>query len=157
MRVSKYTATAALAACLLAGAVDLCAAPAASAATTYSCSSPHQSWNRIGAYSGYFIYYGYYDGTSYVPSSGSWSYAAVETQCILNRLGYGLTVDGYYGPRTQAAVADFQSHHVLAADGFVGPSTWPALRYFGANQSSCLPLTSAKVRSASAVVHPDSC
>ncbi len=63
-------------------------------------------------------------------SAGSWPanarYGAawvVEIQKKLNRLGYGVDVDGKDGPATQAAVRDFQSKNGLAADGIAGPDT----------------------------------
>lgn len=45
--------------------------------------------------------------------------------------GHAVTVDGAYGPETQAAVAAVQSDHGLPADGLYGPYTrvvmaWPA-------------------------------
>jgi hypothetical protein len=39
----------------------------------------------------------------------------------------GVTVDGSYGPATQAAVVAFQQAHGLTADGVVGPETAAAL------------------------------
>jgi peptidoglycan hydrolase-like protein with peptidoglycan-binding domain len=39
----------------------------------------------------------------------------------------GLVVDGVFGPKTEAAVKDFQKGAGLTADGTVGPQTWAAL------------------------------
>ncbi|WP_395292804.1 peptidoglycan-binding protein [Kitasatospora hibisci] len=131
MRVMKRMAAVALSAALLAGAGVLTATNASAA--TYGCQR-YQSYQSVGGYSGYFASYDYYDGNTTVPVGGSFSYAALEAQCALKSLGYGITADGYYGPKTQSAVADFQSKHWLSPDGFVGPSTWPALRYYAADQ-----------------------
>ena len=38
-----------------------------------------------------------------------------------------LEIDGYFGPRTEVAVREFQRTAGLAVDGLVGPRTWPAL------------------------------
>lgn len=55
--------------------------------------------------------------------------AVREVQRRLNDLGYAAgTVDGVYGPRTEAAVRAFQGRSRLGADGVVGPRTWAALR-----------------------------
>jgi hypothetical protein len=48
-------------------------------------------------------------------------------QLLLNRTGAQLRVDGQFGYRTQAAVADFQRDRHLAADGVVGEDTWARL------------------------------
>ena len=46
---------------------------------------------------------------------------------LRNTVAPELEVDGYFGPRTEAAVREFQRSAGLAADGLVGPRTWPAL------------------------------
>jgi hypothetical protein len=39
----------------------------------------------------------------------------------------GVTVDGNFGPKTEAAVRAFQRDHGLVPDGIVGSTTWAAL------------------------------
>lgn len=39
----------------------------------------------------------------------------------------GITVDGIYGPATEAAVREYQSENDLTVDGIVGPQTWSAM------------------------------
>src|SRR5204863_31656 len=52
----------------------------------------------------------------------------VETlQYLLRARGHNLTVDGIFGPATDAAVRAFQQQKGLAVDGIVGPATWSAL------------------------------
>ena len=53
-----------------------------------------------------------------------------HVQEMLNRLvpvSPQLTVDGIFGPKTQARVIDFQKKNGLVADGIVGPLTTKAL------------------------------
>ena len=55
--------------------------------------------------------------------------SAVKTlQTKLNVFGYGLAVDGCWGPLTQAAVLDFQRKQKIDVDGIVGPITWARLQ-----------------------------
>lgn len=51
-----------------------------------------------------------------------------QVQALLNNYGYGLVVDGISGPKTVAAIKDFQSKHGLKVDGIAGPFTLAALR-----------------------------
>jgi peptidoglycan hydrolase-like protein with peptidoglycan-binding domain len=48
-------------------------------------------------------------------------------QHLLRARGRSVVVDGIFGPRTEAAVEDFQRSEGLASDGIVGPRTWPRL------------------------------
>jgi Putative peptidoglycan binding domain len=48
-------------------------------------------------------------------------------QQVLDARGYQLSVDGYDGPLTTAAVEDFQAKHGTVADGIVGSVTWHLL------------------------------
>ena len=55
-----------------------------------------------------------------IGSSGNNVYAI---QYLLNYRGYGLTVDGKFGPNTESAVKKFQKTNNLTTDGIVGPNT----------------------------------
>lgn len=53
-----------------------------------------------------------------------------EAQRLLNRLTQPspqLLEDGRFGPRTHAAVVDYQARTQLRVDGLIGPQTWRAL------------------------------
>jgi peptidoglycan hydrolase-like protein with peptidoglycan-binding domain len=39
----------------------------------------------------------------------------------------GVSIDGDFGPKTEAAVKAYQKRHNLVADGLVGPKTWASL------------------------------
>ena len=60
-------------------------------------------------------------------SYGSKGSDVTELQKLLNQNGYSLSVDGSYGPKTQAAVTDYQSKNGLKVDGVAGSQTWGAL------------------------------
>ena len=51
----------------------------------------------------------------------------VQLQTALIAEGYPIAADGTYGPRTQAAVRDFQARNGLEVDGIAGPRTQAAL------------------------------
>ncbi|WP_114560190.1 glucosaminidase domain-containing protein [Desertihabitans aurantiacus] len=70
------------------------------------------------------------DGTPARPtiSEGDQGAAVSEAQTLLNAAGgYGLVVDGIFGPATAAAVRDLQTRHGLQVDGIIGPNTWSVL------------------------------
>jgi len=48
-------------------------------------------------------------------------------QKLLNRTGAKLNADGIFGPKTLAAVKQFQRSRHLKPDGIVGKDTWPEL------------------------------
>ena len=50
-----------------------------------------------------------------------------QVQIALVAVGYPIAVDGTYGPRTEAAVRDFQAANNLEVDGIAGPDTQTAL------------------------------
>jgi peptidoglycan hydrolase-like protein with peptidoglycan-binding domain len=58
---------------------------------------------------------------------GDQNHPVKTLQYLLRARGHTVTVDGIFGPRTDAAVRDFQRQKGLAVDGIVGPNTWSAL------------------------------
>ncbi|MFH0876795.1 MAG: peptidoglycan-binding domain-containing protein [Candidatus Omnitrophota bacterium] len=54
---------------------------------------------------------------------------AIAVQTALKNLGlYAGKIDGKIGPKTKAAVREFQRQNQLVADGKVGPKTWAVLK-----------------------------
>ena len=58
---------------------------------------------------------------------GSKGEAVKKLQQILNSKGYKLSVDGNFGPATEAAVKAYQKANHLEVDGEVGEKTWASL------------------------------
>ena len=59
--------------------------------------------------------------------SGATGWSVTQLQQALNRRAPKLTVDGGYGPETQAAVQAWQQAHKIAATGVVRLKTWLSL------------------------------
>jgi peptidoglycan hydrolase-like protein with peptidoglycan-binding domain len=58
---------------------------------------------------------------------GSQGHPVPALQYLLRDRGHHVTVDGIFGPKTEAAVEQFQTADQLHVDGIVGPQTWGAL------------------------------
>ena len=65
---------------------------------------------------------------STVPHGTYLGYSVSNTQTMLRRHGYRVSVDGYYGPGTRSAVSSFQRASGLRVDGYAGPATQNRLR-----------------------------
>ncbi len=76
---------------------------------------------------------------------GDYGNSVKALQVFLNYRGAGLTIDGDFGPTTEARVIEFQRSSIeLAADGIVGPQTWRALR--AANVVARIPSSTINLR-----------
>jgi peptidoglycan hydrolase-like protein with peptidoglycan-binding domain len=63
-----------------------------------------------------------------LPPSGPYKPSIMEIQTALKNAGYySGSVDGKLGPKTKAAITEFQKANGLTADGKVGLKTWAAL------------------------------
>ena len=76
-------------------------------------------------------------GRSLVPYPGHVHHAAgtddhhvEQIQKRITQLGYPLTADSAFGPKTDAGVRWFQKLKGLTVDGRVGPKTWAALKIY---------------------------
>jgi peptidoglycan hydrolase-like protein with peptidoglycan-binding domain len=62
-----------------------------------------------------------------VVKNGDKEHPIQTLQHLLRARGHGVTVDGLFGPKTEAAVKAFQTSKGLSANGIVSPETWTAL------------------------------
>jgi peptidoglycan hydrolase-like protein with peptidoglycan-binding domain len=75
-----------------------------------------------------------------LPPSGPYRPTATEIQTALKNAGYYAgSIDGKIGPKTKAAIEEFQKASGLTADGKVGPKTWQALGAYLTRASSEAP------------------
>lgn len=65
--------------------------------------------------------------STFVVAKGARGPAVSAVQMELRKHGYGLAIDGVFGPLTDAAVRDAQRAFGLTVDGIVGPNTWRGL------------------------------
>ena len=56
--------------------------------------------------------------------------AVQNLQEALNKMGYPVEVDGHFGPKTDAAVKQYQENNSLYPDGVVGPKTAHSMRFY---------------------------
>lgn len=55
----------------------------------------------------------------------------IDLQAALTHLGFNPgPIDGYWGPKTKAALKSFQSWAGISVDGSCGPMTWGTINYY---------------------------
>ena len=62
-----------------------------------------------------------------VAQNGSQGHPIRTLQFLLRARGHNLTVDGMFGPATEAAVKAFQTSKGMTADGILSAQTWSTL------------------------------
>jgi peptidoglycan hydrolase-like protein with peptidoglycan-binding domain len=62
-----------------------------------------------------------------VVQNGNRGHPILTLQFLLRAHGHNLTVDGMFGPATEAAVKAFETSKGMTADGIMNPQTWSAL------------------------------
>ena len=63
-------------------------------------------------------------------AAGTDDHHVEQVQKRITQLGYPLTADSAFGPKTEAGVRWFQKLKGLSVDGRVGPKTWAALKIY---------------------------
>jgi peptidoglycan hydrolase-like protein with peptidoglycan-binding domain len=62
-----------------------------------------------------------------VVQNGKQGHPVRTLQCLLRARGHSVTVDGTFGPATEAAVKAFQTSKGMTADGIMSAQTWLSL------------------------------
>jgi peptidoglycan hydrolase-like protein with peptidoglycan-binding domain len=62
-----------------------------------------------------------------VVQNGKQGHPVRTLQCLLRARGHNVTVDGMFGPATEAAVKAFQTSKGMTADGIMSAQTWSTL------------------------------
>jgi peptidoglycan hydrolase-like protein with peptidoglycan-binding domain len=100
--------------------------------STGQSTGPHIHWHLIDP-SGRRV-----DPLDYVDGGSGTNANSLNIQNLLNKFGYGLVADGVIGPKTMAAIKDFQAKNGLVVDGIVGPRTLAVLNAGPASSSGAL-------------------
>lgn len=81
---------------------------------------------------------------------GSTGTGVSDLQRYLREVGYGVAVDGKYGPETRAAVMAFQQARGIRVDGIAGPETLVSLAQARAERWRAPPMTADQAADAQA-------